>query len=144
MTVAVCAAAGAVVLLLAPDGSLNKSVRTAVSLFMMTALLSPFVKNADFSEFFSIDSEQLEQVDMTEAVKQQMRQAVEEKITAILKECGIKPKEINIDISIDGENNLRIEGMSVTVMPADTESIITAENRIKAQTGADVKIEVDR
>ena len=139
LTVAISAVAGAVILMLAPDGALNKSVRTAVSLFLIVAMMSPFVKGVDFSDFDILAAEEYEQPDLTDAVAEQMKQAVKTKISEILADCGIKPIAINIDISVDGEN-MTIENIQIIAESSD--NITTAENRIKTEVGADVKIEV--
>ena len=138
LTVAVSAVAGAITLMLAPEGTLNKSVRTAVSLFLIAAMLTPFVKGIDVSDF-SFPEAEYEQTDLTDAVSEQMKAAVKTKITEILDDCGIKPIEINIDISVD-EEQMRIEKIEITAF--DGGDRVTAENRIKAEIGADVKIGV--
>lgn len=138
LTVAVSAVAGAITLMLAPEGALNKSVRTAVSLFLIAAMLTPFVKGIDVSDF-SFPKAEYEQTDLTDAVSEQMKAAVKTKITEILDDCGIKPIEINIDISVD-EEQMRIEKIEITAFDGGDRA--TAENRIKAEIGADVKIGV--
>ena len=138
LSVAVSAVAGAITLMLAPEGALNKSVRTAVSLFLIAAMLTPFVKGIDVSDF-SFPEAEYEQTDLTDAVSEQMKAAVKTKITEILDDCGIKPIEINIDISVD-EEQMRIEKIEITAFDGGDRA--TAENRIKAEIGADVKIGV--
>lgn len=139
LTVAVSAVAGAIILMLSPDGALNKSVRTAVSLFLIVAMLSPFVKGVDFSDFDILTEGEYEQPDLTDAVAEQMKQALQAKITEILADCGIKPIAVNIDISVDGEN-MTIENIKIIL--ENSGDIATAENRLKAELGADVKIGV--
>ena len=139
LTVAISAVAGAVILMLAPDGAVNKSVRTAVSLFLIVAMMSPFVKGVDISDFNILAAEEYEQPDLTEAAAEQLKYAIKAKITEILADCGIKPNRINIDISVDGEN-MTIENIQIAAEKSD--NLTTAENRIKAEVGADVKIEV--
>ena len=138
LTVAISAAAAAVILMLTPDGALNKSVRTAVSLFLMIAMLSPFLKGVDFNDF-RIDIEDSSQTDLTDAVEEQMKTAVSEKISEILLDCGIKSEGINIDISVDGET-MRVEKIEITARQGG--DIERAEKRIRDEIGADVKIGV--
>ena len=138
LTVAVSAVAGAITLMLAPEGALNKSARTAVSLFLIAAMLTPFVKGIEVSDF-SFPEAEYEQTDLTDALSEQMKAAVKAKITEILDDCGIKPIEINIDISVD-EEQMRIEKIEITAFDGGDRA--TAENRIKTEIGADVKIGV--
>ena len=51
--ITVSAIVGAIILFISPDGSTEKLVRTAVSLFLMCAILSPFITNADPMEIFN-------------------------------------------------------------------------------------------
>ena len=45
--ITISAIVGAVILFLSPEGATEKLVRAAVSLFLMCAILSPFLSNAD-------------------------------------------------------------------------------------------------
>lgn len=140
LTLAVSAAAGAVVLMLAPDGALGKSVRTAVSLFLIVSMLSPFLGGIDFSDFVILPEAEYEQPDLTDTAAKLTEKAVREKISAILSECGINGAEISIDISTEGEN-ISVDGIRIAAESGDFE---TAENRIKAEIGAETEIEVIR
>lgn len=138
LTVAISAAAATVILMLTPDGAMSKSVRTAVSLFLMIAMLSPFIKGVDLNDF-RIDIDDSEQTDLTDVVKEQMKAAVETKISEILLDCGIKSEGINIDISTDGET-MRVEKIEITATQGGNTEL--AEQRIRDEIGADVKIGV--
>lgn len=138
LTVAVSAAAGAVILMLTPDGALNKSVRTAVSLFMVIAMLSPFIKGIDFDDF-TLNYETAEETDLTETVKEQMKTVTENKIIEILSEYGIKAEGINIDISTNGET-LTVE--KITVFMTDSTNINNVKEKIKSELGVEVDFEV--
>ena len=141
LTVAVSAAAGGIVYMLSPKGSLGRSVRTAVSLFMLIAMLSPFVGQIDFSSFPALPSEQTETADLTDAVTDEMKTAVEAEIRQILRQNGIKAETVSINISIDGDNTMTVDKIEITADGA-SENIRNAEKMIKSEIGADVKIEV--
>ena len=51
--ITVSAIVGAIILFISPEGSTEKLVRTAVSLFLMCAILSPFITNADPMDIFN-------------------------------------------------------------------------------------------
>ena len=134
--VSAAAIAGAVVLMLAPDGALNKSVRTAVSLFLIISMLSPFVNGVDLPSF-SLDAEMPSEIDMSEAVAEQLEVSLRAKITEILSVYGINAEKINIDISAEDET-LTVNKIEIIADGSTQE----AEKRIKDEIGADVKIEV--
>lgn len=139
LTVTVSAVAGAVVLMLAPDGAPGKSVRTAVSLFLIVSMLSPFFGGIDFSNFIILPEAEYEQPSLTDEAARLTERAVREKISAILSECGINGAEISIDISTEGES-ISVNGISITAQSGG--DFETAENRIKAEIGAETKIGV--
>ena len=142
LTVAVAAVIGAVIHMLSPSGRTGKIVKTAVSFFMLLSMLSPFAKSVDIPDFNIHVPETLSQPDMTEAVKRQMKTETEKKIREILEEYGIKPDGINIDINISTENVMTVEKIEITAREADGINIEKAEEKIKSEIGADVRIGV--
>ena len=50
--ITISAIVGAVILFLSPEGATEKLVRAAVSLFLMCAILSPFLSNSDPTKIF--------------------------------------------------------------------------------------------
>lgn len=139
LTVAVSAAAGAVILMLSPEGGVSKSVKTAVSLFLMTAMVLPFVKNFSFDIPDIIPETGAEQPDITAAVEEKMESALKAEIEKILAESGIKPQEINIDMNIS-DNVITVK--SIEIKAENSGDFSPVENRISSETGAEVKIEV--
>lgn len=139
LTVVIAAAAGAIVLMLSPDGSVNKSVKTAVSLFLIVAMIMPFAKGIDFDFRDIISESEAESPELNDAVLEQMRAALQAEIEKILDENGIKVEEINIDMNIK-DNEIAVNSIYIT---ADSGGNIgNAEKRIREETGAGVKIEV--
>lgn len=139
LTVAISAAAGAVVLMLSPGGSVNKSVRTAVSLFLMTAMVLPFVRNFSFDIPNIIPDASTEQPDISASVEEQMKAALKTEIGKILDKNGIKYREINIDMNIS-DNTVTVR--KIEIKSENGGDFSALENRISSETGAEVKIEV--
>ncbi len=107
---------GTLVLLMSPDGSIEKQVRTAVSIVLLVTLVKPFlygfqidndfaVEYKDYSvdiktyenEFASIFSDQLG-----------------DKIQQSLQKKGIKPQKIEVDIKLEN-NKISVEGVVVII-----------------------------
>lgn len=137
LAVTISAAAGGIVLILTPDGSVKKSVSAAVSLFLVISMLFPFLKGVDFSDF-RIDLEAPEETDLSETVREQMRKSVEKEIRKILEECGITIEGIDIDITVDGEE-MRINKIKITAQSGDIDKAL---KRIKSEIGAEAEIGV--
>ena len=142
LTVAVSAVIGAVIYMRSPSGTAGKGVKTAVSLFMLLAMLSPFAKSVDASDFDFETPGEINQTDMSEAVKNQMKTEVEMQIRKILEENGIYSAAINIDININSENVMTVERIEISVRNAENGNILQAEKKIKSEIGADVRIGV--
>lgn len=140
LTVAVAAVVGAIVNMLSPKGSLGKSVRTAVSLFMLIAMLSPFVREVDFSDFLSLSSAQYSENDISETVKEEMKASVEARIHKILSACGINSADVSIDITVD-KGTVTVGRIEIDA-DGSAESMKAAEKRIKDEIGTDVNIGV--
>ena len=140
LTVAVAAVVGAIINMLSPKGSLGKSVRTAVSLFMLIAMLSPFVSEIDFSDFLSFSAAQYNGNDISETVKDEMKASVETEIRRILSDCGINSADVSIDITVD-KGTVTVGEIEIEAV-GSAESMKAAEKRIKDEIGADVNIGV--
>ena len=141
LTVAVSAAVGGIIHMLSPGGSAGKSVRTAVSLFLLIAMLSPFAAQIDLTSFPTMTYVHNETADLTDAVREEMKTAAEKEISRILSDCGIKTESISIEISMDKNNTMTVERIEITAQ-GGAENVKKAEERIKSEIGADVKIEV--
>lgn len=139
LTVVIAAAAGAIVLMLSPEGEVNKSVKTAVSLFLMAAMIMPFAKGVELNLGDIFAESEAEQPDLTDSVCEQMKAALTVKIQDILEENGIKYENINIDMNIE-DNEITVNGIEISAHSGG--NIGTAEKRIREETGAGVKIEV--
>lgn len=142
LSISISAVVGAIILMLSPGGATDRSVKTAVSLFLMASLMSPFIKNVDLSlpEIESLEpSDEAEQSDFNQAVADQFKAAVETKINEILTQCGINEGHINIDITVDGEE-MKIE--KAEIFASGGGDFRQAQKRIESELGIKVKIEV--
>ncbi len=112
-----------------------KLVRAAVSLFLMCAILSPFITNADPMEIFnSIElTETQSAAQAGNEAAEYLQNELKEKILDILKECGINNADISISINIENGNEMKIEKVE-----------IFAEKNLKNQLGIETKIEVKK
>ena len=108
--ITVSAIVGAIILFISPEGSTEKLVRTAVSLFLMCAILSPFITNADPMDIFN----SLELTETQSAAQagneaaEYLQNELKGKILDILKECGINNADISISINIENGNEMKI------------------------------------
>lgn len=142
--ITICAVIGAVVSVLLPDGSIKKIARTAVSLFLLAALLSPFVSEIDTDELLGgLQSPgKVETQRIRGGIAESTKAAVKEKIEQILVSAGINNSKVNIDITIDGENQMQIESVKITAPAEYKQFFDSAREQIFSQLGIKAEIGV--
>lgn len=142
--VTISAIVGAIILSVTPGGSTEKLVRAAVSLFLMCAILSPFLKGADPMEL--LNGIELPEAQSSETygneTAEYLQEMTKEKIFDILIECGIKNAVISISINIENGNEMKIENVSIIAEKEYENQFENAEKNIKARLGIEVEIEV--
>lgn len=144
--ITVSAIVGAIILLVSPGGTLDKLVRTAVSLFLMCAILSPFLSDADPFKF----TEGLKSPDNfsneygKEETNEYLQNSIEKNISDILEESGIKDADIRISINIDNNNEMSIESVEISANKIYENNFENAERNLKNKLGIEVKIEVKK
>ncbi len=144
MTVA--AVIGAVILSVAPGGATEKIVKTAVSLFLMCAILYPFISSEEARGI--LKNSELPDIEISESdqggAENYLEEKTKEKISAILTESGIKDPDINISISIDNGNEMKINSVTVAAAEEYKDLFENAQANLKAQLGIEVQIEVKK
>lgn len=142
--ITISAIAGAIILFFAPNGSTEKLVRTAVSLFLMCAILSPFVSNADPMKI--INALELPEAQSaptaSDEAAEHLQSELKEKISDILNECGIKNADIRISINIENGNEMKIDSVQIFAEKIYENNFENAEKNLKNQLGIETKIEV--
>lgn len=144
--ITVSAIVGAIILFISPEGSTEKLVRTAVSLFLMCAILSPFITNADPMKIFnSIElTETQSAAQAGNEAAEYLQNELKGKILDILKECGINNTDISISINIENGNEMKIEKVEIFAEKNDENQFEIAEKNLKNQLGIETKIEVKK
>lgn len=144
--ITVAAIIGAIVLALSPKGSTEKLVKTAVSLFLMCAILYPFISGANPIELF----EKIELPEFDTSISQNnsarnfLTNELKEKIAEILSQSGINDTDISIDISIENENEMKINSVQIFAAEEFKNQFEKAENALRSQLGIETKIEVKK
>lgn len=142
--ITISAIAGAIILFFAPGGSTEKLVRTAVSLFLMCAILSPFVSNADPMKIIkALELTEAQSASTTsDEAAEHLQSEIKEKISDILNECGIKNADIRISINIENGNEMKINSVRIFAEKIYENNFENAEKNLKNQLGIETKIEV--
>lgn len=116
-----------IILILAPQGALFKQVRTAVSLFIMIAILYPFFisENIDTElSDFEFDKNTYSQLDSENIIVSELKKELKNRIVSTLLAENIEVEKIEIDISINEENEMSVNRIKIEVDEQYDEAMI--------------------
>ena len=107
-------------LMLLPSGNSVKTVKFSVHLFLLLAVITPFLKNSiDFSSYsynYQIDSQTVTK-NLTEVYNKQILKSFENelklRIEAILKEYKISPEKIEISMNVNADRSIDISNITI-------------------------------
>lgn len=149
LCITLSAIAGAVIYILSPKGATEKAVKTVVSLFIITAILSPFISgkgiklNLKLSQTpsYSVNANQLQEK-INEQLKSRAEEEIEKKIETILKKSGIEGGQIAISTDIDKEGSISIKETRLIIPKKYSAYLAKIKGEIKDTTGLDAEIEI--
>jgi hypothetical protein len=139
-----CFIASSIIVFLRPKGKLEKPMKTLLSLFLLSAIIMPFIKNSSAlddlpkrSEDFGIDYED-NAVDvrdeMNYLLERQGKAAVEIIVKNKLDSLGINYSEIEVITDIAEDGRIIIKDIVIKASLSQSEKA-TAENEINKLTG---------
>ena len=140
------AVAGAVVYILSPKGATDKTVKTVVSLFLITAILSPFITQkriyTDFSAFSAAGSAPAAG-NLGDTVNRQLDDTfcaiLTAQIQSVLREMGITDGQITVLTDIDGQGSIFIKQVTVRIPEKHADMNEKVKQKIKEATGLDIE-----
>ncbi|MCQ2480048.1 MAG: stage III sporulation protein AF [Clostridia bacterium] len=140
--VGLCAAAviGAVVTALIPSGSLEKSVKTVVSVFLICAMILPFLKeNLASQRYISINFDESDETQkaLSAEVGRETEKYLKNSIEEILQKNGISCKDVVIEIEVKDES-VSVSKVTVKAPSAEGEKV---KKIIKQELGVEASIE---
>lgn len=134
--------AGAVVIVLTPEGSMEKQVKTAVSLVMLLCFIYPFCSGIDLD----FDSDLTLESDVEIVPEELLSKSIESKlisdITVYLSNNGVEEVSIEIDMHISEENEILIESVTVLLDYKDIGKQEYVKSLIKDKFGIICQTEV--
>ena len=139
--VGMCAAAiiGSVSALLTPSGSMEKSMKTVISIFLICAVVLPFFKNKiavnnDISTYFAESEE--DAFSITNEVGDQTESYLKTLIREILQKNGITCEDIDIQIETN-EESVNVKSITVYRPNKDAETVCGI---LKKEAGIEVNV----
>lgn len=144
LSLIIAAAAGTFAFTVSPRGSMDKTVRAIVGVFVVAAICSPLagLLSADSSELFANASEY--DADTDEEREDYLLSAfcseLETIIKSALSELGINEAEITADADIDADGCIIIHSVCVEIEDDDICDIGEIKAYLKSLTGIDITV----
>lgn len=133
LSLIIASAAGTFAMVLSPRGSMDKTVRAVVGIFVVAVICSPLAQMKDINFSVQAFAEYELETENVEALRKQLvsacRNAVENQITDTALELGIEVESVEAEMNIDAENCIIIHKITVN---------ITAENEEKAKEFSEI------
>lgn len=136
---------GSIVLILSPSGTVEKQLRTAVSLVMLVCLVNPFLSGFDNEIGFdeSILQSVNDNVDFSENPLAEMFSAdLENKIVEFLFTEGISVLKVEVEMHQNDNSEMTIEGLDVEVSSDYEDKKDEIYNLIREKYGIIATVEV--
>lgn len=146
--VVVCVLAAAVIQLFFPNIEKDKSVRILISIFLLSAVLSPFISGRgaeiELPELQADSaSEQLEQMNarINQSLESQAQTRLEEAALEVLAEFEVTDADIQVSTDILDDGHIQIDEIIISSSsPADWTEI---SERVEEATGCPVRINTE-
>lgn len=144
LRIVIASISGIVVLVLNPKGSAEKSIRTAVSLFILCSFVSPFLTEIKIPDFEnnSVVTTTFDKEKSDEIILAQMRSEISSNLTDVLLKEGVSPESINVDIKLNEDDEVVVEGAVIVIDSNDSDSSQKLKNTVYSELGLNVEIEV--
>lgn len=130
-------AVGGIIHLISPSGNMGKSVKTAVTLFMLVSICISFKtawRNTDISVY--AESEEIYK-EAGELIEENVRETVRQTVEEILKSRGFDFSKIEAETYITADNELLVK--TVRIYGIKDGRIRETEDEISEKTGAEVQ-----
>lgn len=141
------AAAGTFAMIISPRGSMDKTLRAVVGIFVVAAICSPLaeLKDADFSvdAFADYGSEEVNADELREYMIDVCRNTIETQIASTAGELGVRVASVEAEISADSDNCIIIHNISVKVLEASASVIIDLSDKLQENLGVAVTVNAE-
>ncbi len=142
----IAAAAGTFAMAVSPRGSMDKTIRAVVGIFVIAAVCSPLaeMKNAEFSVAAISDSENCYGNSNTSALRKQFTDMCSDAVASSVKETaaglGITVGSVEAEISVDSDNCIIIHNVLVKVTGCSDEKSEELLKNLQDELGVPVTV----
>lgn len=137
------AMAGTLVVALSPRGSMDKTVRAVIGIFVVAIISAPFahmLKSSSTADVFAVYDYIGADVNMSDFMLESFYKTVENELKKTSSAIGIPLKEIYIEADVDAENCIIIQKISVEIEPEFLDKSAELSSVLSENTGAYVAV----
>lgn len=143
----IAAAAGTFAMIVSPRGSMDKTIRAVVGIFVVAVICSPLteIKENGFSveAFAEYDLETDNIAALREQLVSACRNAVETQINREAQELEIAVESVEADLSVDAENCIIIHNITVNIADGFKEKAELLSEILQEKLGVPVQVEFE-
>lgn len=142
--VTAAAVIGAIVLALTPDGAVEKSVKTVVSVFLISSMILPLVKADDLNLDFEITESQMvtQNEEIVNLVGEQFKEKLRLSITETLNKNGIQVSRMSIDINTNGDE-ISVEKIKIILKKESAGEVSRAKEILEKEFSLQAEISAE-
>lgn len=141
----IAAAAGTFAMVISPRGSMDKTVRAVVGIFVVSVICSPLAQIKDNSFSVEAVAEYELETENVAALREQLvsacRDAVETQVIQSAQELGIEVETVEAEMSVDAENCIIIHKIAVNVPKKYGKNSELLSEILKEKLGVPVQVE---
>lgn len=135
---------------LAPKGATEKAMRVMVALFVLSAILSPFLSGEGIS--LTLPSQGFENMEdqmdaalekVNRSVAEQARRSIEEQAQSALAQIGITDAEIQVDMDIADNSVISITELKISLPHTHGGQERLVREKLEQALGCPVAVELD-
>ena len=144
MSLIICGIGATVISLLSPRGTMEKTLRAVIGIFVVSAVCMPLakLKNAeDILPAFSFEGEAYYYESISEQMVEACKNTVAEVIADSAKELGIADYDVDADIQINEEYCIIIQDIHIRVYDCDDVGAAEFEAVLCDKLGVSVAVE---
>lgn len=147
LCIIIAAAAGTFACVISPKGSLDKTVRAVVGIFVVASICAPLsqLKNIESADYKFAVSDYDEDItdSLSEYTLSACKSAVENEILSCAATYGIGVESMTVDAYIDKENCIIIQNIHVETHREDENKISGFSSEIEAKLGLHVTVNAE-
>ncbi len=141
------AAAGTLATVIVPRGSMDKTLRAVVGIFVVAVICTPFanIETTDLtSEAFAFSDEENFENKHTEDMREYMINTVEETVALQIKEIasdyGVNVVSVNTDVFFDEENCINIHKIEAVIKACESVCVSDLSKAISERLGVNADV----